>query len=132
QRADEILKIAREIAPESPQLSDFAVEVGAELRRQQEAAQVASLRDALQRAAPRTIEQFRAVNEQLQQLGALRPDDSVVRGLDGALQAAVRGEVQRHTQAGEWAEADALLVEFAPALPLDFLVATRVALTADQ
>ncbi len=132
QRASDILAVAAAAAPRDPRLVDLKDTVSTELRREQENALVASLRQTLQQSRPRTLEEFRAVNEALQQLGQLRPTDTVVRGLDQALQAAISGEIARAAQEGDWAAANAVLAEFARALPLEFLIDTRLALTADQ
>ena len=113
-----------------PGLRDLRDSIGGELRRQEEAELIASLRTSLQQARPRTLEQFRAVNEDLQRLGTLLPNDPTVRGFDTALTAAVGGAVSAASAAGDWAGAESVLAEFARVLPMETLLEQRAGLTA--
>lgn len=132
QEADRIIGIGLEFASRNPELLDRRDRVAAELRREQEAAMVASLRDQLRSAQPRVLADFRSILEPLQQLGELRPADPAVRTLDTALRRAVDGGIAELAAANDWAGADALLAEFARTLSIAALIELRTSLTERQ
>lgn len=132
QEADRIVAVGLEFASRDPALLDLRDGIALELRREQEAALVASLRETLRDAGPRSLAQFREVREELERLRQLRPDDAAVRALDGPLRAAIDGGLADAAESGDWAAADVLLIEFARTLPIDELVERRQALTQRQ
>lgn len=132
QEADRIVGIGLQFAPRNPELLDRRDRVAAELQREAEATMVAALRDQLRGAQPRTLADFRAIREPLEQLGSLRPADPVVRAFDARLRRALDGGLAELAAAGDWAAADALLAEFARTLEIDALVEMRTALSDQQ
>ncbi|MEX0899476.1 MAG: protein kinase [Gammaproteobacteria bacterium] len=132
ERAQLVLATGLAYVPDDPGLLDKRAAVQSELRRQEEAELIASLRTSLQQTRPRTLAEFRAVNADLQRLGELDPEDTVVRGLDNALVQAVGGTIDDAAAAGNWDEANAILAEFARALPMAALISQRLELNAAQ
>ncbi len=132
ERADSIVDVGLGYKSDAPELRDLHARVETELRRREEATLVAQLQGQLRGQRPTTIEGFREILDPLQRLTEIRPDDSVVGGLATPLRNAVSGAVQAAGNAGEWANADAILVEFARALPMDTLISMRTALSERQ
>lgn len=131
-RAADVLEVGLSYAPRNPDLLDRESRVSTELRRREEAARVATLQQTLRDASPQTLDDFRAVRGELRELGELRPADELVRSLDAPLRQAFARALAEATSSGNWAQADALLADFATVLPLDYLTNTRQTITERQ
>ncbi|MCA1799531.1 MAG: serine/threonine protein kinase, partial [Xanthomonadaceae bacterium] len=132
QEANRIVGIGLEFAPRHPELLDRRDRIAAELQREQEASMVATLREQLRGTQPRSLADFRAIREPLEQLGELRPADQVVRAFDAPLRRALDSELAELAGAGNWAGADAVLAEFARTLDIGTLISMRTELSVQQ
>lgn len=131
-RAAAVLEVGLNYSSRNPDLLDLESRVSTELRRREEAARVATLQQTIRNASPQALEEFRAVRDELRELGELRPADELVRSLDAPLRQAFARAMADATSSGNWAQADALLADFATVLPLDYLTNTRQTITQRQ
>ncbi|MEE8119705.1 MAG: SUMF1/EgtB/PvdO family nonheme iron enzyme, partial [Gammaproteobacteria bacterium] len=127
QRANEILIVSLDFAPNDASLLNLDDQVKRELQRQADQQLVAQLKSDLQQARGNlnTLADYEAIKDQMIQLAELRPDDRLLVSMTGPLRNTISGALSNHVQASEFPQADALLFSFARLFTVSQLTTLR-------
>lgn len=131
QRARKILNVSLEFSPADPSLLNLSDQVDRELQRQAEEQRVAQLKTTLREAQGSldALDDYAAITDELNELEALRPDDSLLLQLQSRIRETVGNAIDNFITNNNWTAAEESLTTFAGMFTVDALADFRARLS---
>ncbi|MGH8401324.1 MAG: protein kinase domain-containing protein [Gammaproteobacteria bacterium] len=134
QQADQVLTVALDYAPKDAELLNLQDQVKRELKREQDAQQIAQLETQIKAATPHlhTLDDFEKIRDAMLKLQVLNPGDTQLQKLSDPLKTALQNALTNAAQQKQWSQAENTLFTYSHLLSVQDLLAQRENLSRSE